>query len=165
MVDVAGHEQWMRQALALAREAAAAGEVPVGAVIVRDGAVIGVGSNRAIGGCDPTAHAEVVAIRDAARRAGNYRLPGATLYVTVEPCTMCAGALVHARIDALVYAVAEPKAGAVASTARVLDNPGLNHRPRIMAGILADESAALLQRFFAARRTRLGAAATMSRKV
>ncbi len=147
------HEQWMRRALDLARQAAAAGEVPVGAVVVRDGAVIGEGSNRPITTSDPTAHAEIVALRDAARRAGNYRLPGAALYVSVEPCTMCAGALVHARVATLVYGAAEPRAGAVTSTAAVLANPRLNHRVAVVPGVLAGESAALLKSFFASRRS------------
>ena len=146
------HPRWMRLALALAREAGAAGEVPVGAVLVRDGIVIGEGSNRPIGSTDPTAHAELVAIREAARRVGNYRLPGSTLYVTVEPCTMCAGALAHARVETLVYGAPEPRAGAITSTASVLDNPALNHHVDVVAGVLADESAELLQAFFAARR-------------
>jgi tRNA(adenine34) deaminase len=146
------HRSWMHRALDLARLAAAAGEVPVGAVLVRHGEVLGEGSNRPIGACDPTAHAELLAIRAAALRAGNYRLPGATLYVTVEPCTMCAGALVHARIDTLVYGAVEPKAGAVVSTAAVLTNPQLNHQVAVLGGVLAEESAALLRAFFATRR-------------
>lgn len=146
------HQTWMRRALDLARQAAAAGEVPVGAVLVRDGVVIGEGSNRPIGDHDPTAHAEMLAIRDGARRSGNYRLPGTTLYVSVEPCTMCAGALVHARIGTLVYGAPEPRAGAVESTSAVLANPGLNHRVTVLGGVLADESAALLKEFFTTRR-------------
>jgi tRNA(adenine34) deaminase len=142
----------MRQALALGRRAGEHGEVPVGAVLVRGGEIIGEGWNQPIGSHDPTAHAEVVAIRDAARRARNYRLPASTLYVTVEPCTMCAGALVHARIATLVYGAAEPRAGAVLSSATVLANPGLNHRVAVMGGVLADDCAALLKEFFAARR-------------
>lgn len=142
----------MRQALALGRRAGEQGEVPVGAVLVRNGEVVGEGWNQPIGSHDPTAHAEVVAIRDAARRVGNYRLPGSTLYVTVEPCTMCAGALVHARIALLVFGAAEPRAGAVLSSAAVLDNPGLNHRVSVTGGVLADDCAALLKEFFAARR-------------
>lgn len=142
----------MRQALTLARRAAEAGEVPVGAVLVRGGAVIGQGWNRPIGSHDPTAHAEIVAIRDAARRMGNYRLPGSSLYVTVEPCTMCAGALVHARVATLVYGAPEPRAGAVVSTATVLANPALNHRVEVVSGVLAEECAALLKSFFSARR-------------
>jgi tRNA(adenine34) deaminase len=149
---VSDHTAWMRQAISLARRAGERGEVPVGAVLVRDGRVIGQGWNRPIGSHDPTAHAEIVAIRDAALRAGNYRLPGSTLYVTVEPCTMCAGALVHARVATLVYGAAEPRAGAVTSTASVLDNPALNHRVEVFSGVLADDCAALLKAFFGARR-------------
>jgi len=146
-------QHWMQQALALARQAEAAGEVPVGAVLVLDGKLIGAGSNGPIGRADPTAHAEILALRDAARRSNNYRLVGSTLYVTVEPCTMCAGALVHARVARLVFGAAEPRAGAVASSARVLDNPGLNHRVAVSGGVLADECAALLRQFFAAKRS------------
>jgi tRNA(adenine34) deaminase len=146
----------MRRALELAAMAAAAGEVPVGAVVVRDGVVLGEGYNQPIGAVDPTAHAEIVALRDAARRTGNYRLGGATLYATIEPCTMCAGALVHARIDRLVYGARETKAGAIESTAAVLDNPRLNHRVEVLGGVLADESAALLKRFFTDRRAAAG---------
>ncbi len=146
------HEVWMRRALAQAEQAAAEGEVPVGAVVVRDGVVLGEGYNRPIGAADPTAHAEILALRAAARGVGNYRLPGARLYVTVEPCTMCAGALVHARIATLVYGAPEPKAGAVRSTAAVLDNPALNHRVEVVTGVLADQAAALLKAFFTDRR-------------
>jgi tRNA(adenine34) deaminase len=149
---VTDHTAWMREAISLACRAGEHGEVPVGAVVVCDGRVIGQGWNRPIGSRDPTAHAEIVAIRDAAQRLGNYRLPGSTLYVTVEPCTMCAGALIHARIAALVYGTPEPRAGAVTSTATVLDNPSLNHRVQVSGGVLADECAALLKEFFAARR-------------
>jgi len=155
-------EHWMQWALALAREAQAAGEVPVGAVLVRDGAVLGEGSNGPIQRADPTAHAEILALRDAARRLDNYRLAGSTLYVTMEPCTMCAGALVHARVARLVFGAAEPRAGAVASSARVLDNPGLNHRVAVSGGVLAEECAALLRGFFAARRSAGGCGAGSS---
>jgi tRNA(adenine34) deaminase len=144
--------RFMREALALATGAAAGGDVPVGAVVVRDGQVLGRGSNRTLKDGDPTAHAEIVALRAAARAAGNHRLPGATLYVSIEPCTMCAGALVHARIARLVFGAREPRAGAVVSTARVLDNVALNHRVVVDAGVLADEAAAQLRQFFAARR-------------
>ncbi len=146
------HERWMRRALGLARASAASGEVPVGAVVVLDGEVIGESGNRPVAATDPTAHAEVLALRAAARKLGNYRMPGAILYVTVEPCTMCAGALVHARVATLVFGCTEPRAGAVVSTAAVLDNPGLNHRVAVMGGVLADESAALVRAFFASRR-------------
>ena len=149
----ADDERWMREALAMAREAQAHGEVPVGAVVVRDGAVLGAGYNRPIMRNDPTAHAEIVALRAAAAAAGNYRLPGAELYVTVEPCLMCAGALVHARIARLVFGATEPKSGAVASTGRALEANGLNHRVSVSSGVLADDCAALLRAFFLARRT------------
>jgi tRNA(adenine34) deaminase len=156
------HLRWMRRALELARTAAELGEVPVGAVVVRDGVVLGEGFNQPIRAVDPTAHAEVQALRDAARRAGNYRLGGATLYVTMEPCTMCAGALVHARIATLVYGAVEPKAGAVESTARALANPRLNHRIEVLGGVLAEESAALLKSFFAGRRAAVTTGSTTS---
>lgn len=149
-------EFWMHQALDLAREAEAAGEVPVGAVVVIDGKLAGRGWNRPITMVDPTAHAEMEALRMAARAAGNYRLPGAELYVTVEPCTMCAGALVHARIARLVYGASEPKSGAVESTGRVLDSPGLNRRVAVTSGVLADECGELMSAFFASRRNASG---------
>jgi len=142
----------MREALALAEEAARAGEVPVGAVVVHDGRVIGRGWNQPIGSHDPTAHAEVVALRDAGRALGNYRLTGATLYVTVEPCLMCVGAIVHARVGTLVYGAAEPKSGAVVSAVRGLELPGLNHRCAVVAGVREDECRTLLQAFFRERR-------------
>jgi tRNA(adenine34) deaminase len=157
----AQHLPWMRRALELADMAAARGEVPVGAVVVRDGAILGEGFNQPIGAMDPTAHAEVLALRDAARRAGNYRLTGASLYVTMEPCTMCVGALVHARIATLVYGAVEPKAGAVESAAQVLANPRLNHRIEVVSGVLAAESSALLKGFFAGRRAAAAAMSTM----
>lgn len=142
----------MRVALHCARAAAAAGEVPVGAVVVRAGAVLGTGANRPIAAVDPTAHAEIEALRAAARAAGNYRLPGADLYVTAEPCLMCAGALAHARIRRLIYGAPEPKFGAVASSAQVLESACLHHRVQVRGGVLADECARLLVDFFAARR-------------
>ena len=142
----------MRRALELARRAEAAGEVPVGAVVVRAGEVLGRGFNSPISSNDPTAHAEVAALRDAAKRVGNYRLPGAHLYVTVEPCLMCAGALVHARLARLVYGAPEPKSGAVASNGRVLETAGLNHRVTVLGGVLAAECAELLVGFFGSRR-------------
>ncbi len=148
----AGDETWMREAVAEAWLAGGRGEVPVGAVVVLDGAVVGRGSNQPIYGTDPTAHAEIVALRDAARTAGNYRLPGAALYVTVEPCLMCAGALVHARIARLVFGAAEPKAGAVRSVMRVLEHPALNHRVEVAGGVLEPECTALMRTFFAERR-------------
>jgi len=142
----------MRRALVLAGEAATAGEVPVGAVVVADGAIVGEGFNQPIAAHDPTAHAEIVALRAAAQALGNYRLTGATLYVTVEPCLMCVGALVHARIGVVVYGAAEPKAGAIESMASAHELPGLNHRLTAVGGVLADESRALLQQFFRERR-------------
>lgn len=147
------HEVWMQEALALATQAAAAGEVPVGAVVVREGQVIGRGYNSPISANDPTAHAEICALRDAADGESNYRLPGSTLYVTVEPCTMCAGALVHARVEALVFGTREPRSGAVRSTVNVLDNPSLNHRIDITEGVLAEDCAALMTSFFKERRS------------
>ena len=143
---------WMREALQLARQAAENGEVPVGAVVVLDGDIIGRGANRMISSQDPSAHAEINALRDAAARLGNYRMPGASLYVTVEPCTMCAGALIHARIHELVYGAEEPGAGAVTSTARVLDNPALNHRVQVRGGVMSEECSALMKTFFQERR-------------
>ena len=150
--DPPEHEAWMRLAYSQAELAFDAGEVPVGAVIVSDGQVIGAGYNHPIHSHDPTAHAEIVALRNAAEAVDNYRLTGATLYVTVEPCLMCAGALVHARVKTLVYGTPEPKAGAVRSVMRVLDHPSLNHRIEIVEGVLADDSRELMQRFFRARR-------------
>jgi tRNA(adenine34) deaminase len=145
------HEPYMRRALALAREAAAAGEVPVGAVVVRGGAVIGEGSNRPIRAVDPTAHAEIVALRAAASAAGNYRLPGAAVYVTLEPCLMCVGALVGARVATVVYGAAEPKWGAIESIVRVSEL-AVNHRLETVSGVLAAECRALVVDFFRARR-------------
>ena len=146
------HEDLMRLALDEARRGAALGEVPVGAVLVLDGEVVGAGFNQPLGAVDPTAHAEIVALRAAARAAGNYRLTGATLYVTVEPCLMCVGAMVHARIGTLVYGADEPKSGAIVSAVRAHESAGLNHRFAVVSGILADECRALIQDFFQARR-------------
>ena len=142
----------MRKALELAREAASAGEVPVGAVVVKEGEIIGRGYNRPISARDPTAHAEVIALRDAAQRLGNYRLSGCDLYVTLEPCAMCAGAIMHARIARLVYGAPDPKTGACGSVANLFGNPLLNHHATVQSGVLGDEAGALLQEFFAARR-------------
>ena len=142
----------MRFALEEARAAAAAKEVPVGAVLVIEGRVIARAGNRTIADQDPTAHAEIVALRAAARAIGNYRLLGAALYVTIEPCAMCAGAVVQARIARLVYGADDPKGGAVRSCLQVLDHPALNHRIEISSGVLAAESAAVMQSFFAQRR-------------
>jgi tRNA(adenine34) deaminase len=145
-------QQFMQVALEKAREAEAAGEVPVGAVVVVDGEVIARGRNRTISDCDPTAHAEIVALRAAARAAGNYRLAGSTLYVTIEPCAMCAGAIVQARPARLVYGADDPKGGAVRSCFAILNDSRLNHRMEITAGVLAEECAGLLRAFFAGRR-------------
>jgi tRNA(adenine34) deaminase len=148
----AAHDTFMRAALDLARQAADAGEVPVGAVVVIDGEIVGAGFNQPIGTHDPTAHAEIVAIRAAAARMGNYRLSGSTLYVTVEPCLMCVGALVHARVGTLVFGALEPKSGAVASSVRAHESPGLNHSFEVVGGVLAGECRAVIQQFFQERR-------------
>ncbi len=148
-------KRWMARALSLSTQAAAAGEVPVGAVVVLDGKEIGTGFNAPISGCDPTAHAEVRALRDAAARIGNYRLPGATLYVTIEPCTMCAGALIHSRISRLVYGATEPKAGAIESSARLLESDAMNWRISVTAGVLAEQCSEAISSFFAARRAEI----------
>jgi tRNA(adenine34) deaminase len=142
----------MRAALELARQAAEAGEVPVGAVVVRDGTIVGRGYNQPVGSHDPTAHAEILALRDAARQLGNYRLGECDLYVTLEPCAMCSGAIMHARIRRLVFGAADPKTGACGSVVDLFGHGKLNHHARVTAGLLAPESAALLQGFFAARR-------------
>jgi tRNA(adenine34) deaminase len=146
------HEDGMRLALAEAARAQALGEVPIGAVVVSNGQVIGAGCNRPISAVDPTAHAEIDAIRRAARTVGNYRLTGATLYVTVEPCLMCVGAMVHARIGLVVFGAAEPKAGALVSTIRAHEAPSLNHRLQVAAGVLEDDCRELIQAFFRSRR-------------
>ncbi|MBZ2167804.1 MULTISPECIES: tRNA adenosine(34) deaminase TadA [Marinobacter] len=145
-------EHWMERALELAAMAASKGEVPVGAVVVLDGREVGAGFNAPITGCDPTAHAEIRALRDAASRVGNYRLSGATLYVTLEPCTMCVGAVVHSRVSRLVYGAIEPKAGAVESTRRTLDEPHLNWNVSSAGGVLQDRCSQMLSDFFSARR-------------
>lgn len=147
-----GDERWMRRALALADEAGAAGEVPVGALIVRQGEVLGEGRNRTIEDADPTAHAEVVALRAAARAQGDWRILDATLYVTLEPCAMCAGAIVLGRVPRVVFAASDPKAGMGGSLGNLLQDPRLNHRCEVRAGVLADESATMLKSFFRARR-------------
>lgn len=142
----------MRQALAQAVLAEAMGEVPVGAVVVLDGAVVGRGWNQPIMRQDPTAHAEVNAVRDAAAHLGNYRLTGAALYVTIEPCLMCVGAMIHARVGLVVYGAAEPRAGALVSAARAHETPGLNHRLEVIGGVLEADCKALMQEFFKQRR-------------
>jgi len=144
--------QWMGRALDQARQAASQNEVPIGAVIVLNGVVIGAGFNQTISQCDPTAHAEIVAIRAAATHIENHRLVDAELFVTIEPCTMCAGALVQSRIKRVIFGAAEPKAGAVRSSARVLENPGLNHRVDVVSGIRAAQAAVLMADFFKDRR-------------
>jgi tRNA(adenine34) deaminase len=143
---------WMQQALRCAEKAEALGEVPVGAIVVRDNQVLGEGWNQPISGHDPTAHAEVMALRNAGQAVENYRLPGATLYVTIEPCTMCAGAIVHSRVSRVVFAATEPKAGAVISNSRVFDGEELNHRVEYQSGVCAEESMAMIQAFFKRRR-------------
>jgi len=145
-------ERYMREALALAETGQAAGEVPVGAVVVKDGVVIGRGYNQPVSARDPTAHAEIVALRDAARAIGNYRLTGCELYVTLEPCAMCSGAILHARIARLIYGAADPKTGACGSVTDLFSQPKLNHHTEVLGGVLASESTLLLQQFFAARR-------------
>jgi tRNA(adenine34) deaminase len=144
--------EFMQGALEEARAAAAAGEVPVGALLVHDGNIVARSGNRTIRDCDPTAHAEIVVLREAARALGNYRLTGATLYVTIEPCNMCAGAVVQARIPRLVYGADDPKGGAVRSCFEILSHERLNHQVEITSGVLADDCAAVMQSFFADRR-------------
>ena len=146
------HELWMRRALELAESAALANEVPVGAVLVRAGELLGEGRNQMISSNDPSAHAELVALRNAAAKESNFRLPGSTLYVTLEPCTMCVGAMVHARIERLIFAAREPRAGVVCSRAQLLDEKFYNHQVEWEEGVLADDSAQLLQEFFRVRR-------------
>lgn len=148
-------ETFMNEALALAREAAACDEVPVGAVVVDgEGVIVGRGFNRPIGRHDPTAHAEIVALRDAAAKLGNYRLPGCTLYVTLEPCVMCVGAMLHARIARVVFGARDPKTGACGSVVNLFAEERLNHHAEIIGGVLAEECGALLSGFFAARRNK-----------
>ena len=142
----------MEAALAEARLAAEAGEVPIGAVIVHEGAIIARGQNRVLRDNDPTAHAEIVSLRGAAEALGNYRLNGCTLYVTLEPCSMCAGAMIHARLDRLVFAASDPKAGAAGSVLEVLNHPRLNHQMQVEQGIMGEEAAELLRSFFRERR-------------
>ena len=149
-------EIFMREALALARQASEAGEVPVGAVVVKGGAVIGRGHNRPVSGRDPTAHAEVVALRDAAERVGNYRLGDCELYVTLEPCVMCAGAIMHARISRVVYGAADPKSGACGSVVNLFADSRLNHHATVVGGVLTDAAGKLLQDFFSERRKTSG---------
>ena len=142
----------MGAALELAREARERGEVPVGAVLVMDGEILGRGFNQPVSRNDPTAHAEIVALREAGREAGNYRLPGSTMYVTIEPCQMCVGAMVHARVARVVYGTPEPKAGAIESAMRAHEHPSLNHRLEVTGRVLEQECRDVIQAFFAARR-------------
>jgi tRNA(adenine34) deaminase len=145
-------EQFMRAALEQALEAGRRGEVPVGAVVVVDGEIVGAGFNQPIAGQDPTAHAEIVAMREAAKRLGNYRLGGATVYVTIEPCQMCVGAMVHARVARVVYGTCEPKAGAIESAMRAHEHPALNHRMTATGGVLEEECRQMIQGFFREKR-------------
>ncbi len=144
----------MLAALEQAREARAAGEVPVGAVLVREGEIVGTGFNAPISRKDPAAHAEILALREAAKRLGNYRLPGCVLYVTLEPCAMCVGAMLHARIARLVYGAADPKTGACGSVVDLFAEPRLNHHASVTAGVMDEECAALLRDFFAVKRAK-----------
>jgi tRNA(adenine34) deaminase len=154
MVAMISDLEAMRTALSEARKAAEAGEVPIGAVIVHDGAIIAHGQNSVVRTSDPTAHAEIVAMRHAAAILGNYRLNGCTLYVTLEPCAMCAGAVIHARIDRLVYGTPDPKAGACGSVLSVLNHPQLNHQMQVTQGVLSEQCGDLLRVFFRNRRAR-----------
>ena len=151
-LDRVEHERFMRAALERAAQGEAGGEVPVGAVVVVNGEVVGAGWNQPITAVDPTAHAEIVALRAAAQAVGNYRLGGATLYVTIEPCLMCVGAMIHARVGLVVFGAAEPRAGALVSAVRAHEIPGLNHRPEVLGGVLEEECRAVMQGFFRARR-------------
>lgn len=149
-------EHWMRQAIIIAQAAAARGEVPVGAIVVKDDVIVGRGGNQPIAADDPTAHAEIVALREAGAALGNYRLPGCSLYVTLEPCAMCAGAIMHARIARVVFGAHDPKTGACGSVVDLFAQPRLNHHATVSAGVLAKECAGLLSDFFAARRKTTG---------
>ena len=147
-------EDYMRAALEQAREAGACGEVPVGAIVVYEGEIVGRGFNQPIGRHDPTAHAEIMALRDAAARLGNYRLPGCELYVTLEPCVMCTGAIMHARIARVVFGARDPKTGVAGSVLDLFAESRLNHHARVEGGLLADDCGHMLSRFFAARRNK-----------
>jgi tRNA(adenine34) deaminase len=149
---LAGDDAWMGEALVLARAAGARGEVPVGAIVVKDGAVVGRGGNSPISASDPTAHAEIAALREAAKVVGNYRLPGCELYVTLEPCPMCAGAIMHARIERLVFGASDAKTGACGSVVDLFGETRLNHHATVTRGVRTDECGRLLSEFFAARR-------------
>jgi tRNA(adenine34) deaminase len=152
MTNAVDDDAWMAEALALARGAQARGEVPVGAIVVKDGIVVGRGGNAPVADNDPTAHAEIAALREAGRALGNYRLPGCELYVTLEPCAMCAGAILHARIGRLVYGARDPKTGACGSVIDLFADHRLNHHATVRGGVRADECGKLLSDFFAARR-------------
>ena len=145
---------YMRLALDLAAQAAAAGEVPVGAVVVQSGIVVGRGYNQPISGTDPSAHAEIMALRDAGRTLGNYRLPGCDLYVTLEPCVMCSGAIMHGRIRRVIFGAGDPKTGACGGVVNLFSEPRLNHHATVTGGVMADEAVTLLQDFFASRRNK-----------
>jgi tRNA(adenine34) deaminase len=147
-------EDYMKLALTLAQEAALAGEVPVGAVVVKDGEIVGRGYNASISGHDPSAHAEMQALRAAAQKLGNYRLSGCTLYVTLEPCAMCCGAIQHARISRLIYGAADPKTGACGSVVNLMAEPKLNHHCEVTGDVMAEECGRILSAFFAARRNK-----------
>ncbi len=151
-IEAAGHDAFMRLALAEAAYGRTLGEVPIGAVIVFEGKLVGAGCNKPISAVDPTAHAEINALRAAAAALGNYRLTGATMYVTVEPCLMCVGAMIHARIGLVVYGAAEPRSGALVSTARAHETPGLNHQLMVEGGVLEEECRTVMQEFFKERR-------------
>jgi tRNA(adenine34) deaminase len=153
-IDPMPDTDFMQQALTQAQHAWALGEVPVGAVVVKEGVVIATGFNRPIGSHDPTAHAEIMALRAAAHTLGNYRLPGCELYVTLEPCAMCAGAMMHARLARVVYGAADPKTGACGSVVNLFEQEKLNHHTALSGGVMAEQCAALLKRFFAERRAR-----------
>ncbi len=153
MIPEQRHEYWMRQALALAKQAQLQGEVPIGAVLVDEDTLIGSGYNQPISSHDPSAHAEIVALRAAASLKSNYRLPGTTLYVTIEPCTMCAGALLHARVKTLVFGAAEPRAGAVSSRMQLLNQEHFNHRVQVVSGVLEEECRAVVSDFFRSKRS------------
>lgn len=146
---------WMREAITLAKEAALNGEVPVGAIVVVDDKIIGRGFNQPISTCDPTAHAEIIALRDAAKRIGNYRLVDASLYVTLEPCTMCAGAMIHSRIKRLIYGASEPKSGVIHSQNNLFDAPYFNRKIDVSAGVCGDECSQIISAFFANRRKQI----------
>ena len=147
-------DEFMGRAMALAEQAAAVGEVPVGALVVKDGLVIGEGYNQPITSCDPTGHAEIIAMRNAAKYLGNYRLSGCDLYVTIEPCTMCMGAMIHSRVQRVVFGAREPRAGAVVSQLQLAGQPFYNHQIEVTEGVLADECGALVSTFFRAKRKR-----------